>query len=120
MRPRHGDGDAALADNGAATHLYRIAQEAISNAVRHGRAKKVELSLRKGGESLSLSIKDDGAGFAADRGPASPREKSEGIGLQTMAYRAKLINAVLDVRPGRRRGVVVTCVVAGGGSIGRK
>jgi signal transduction histidine kinase len=108
---RDGDGDATIADSSAATHLYRIAQEAISNALRHGKAKKVDLSLRNGRESLPLSIEDDGVGFASEAGPARPREASEGIGLQTMAYRAKLINAVLDVRPGRRRGVVVTCSI---------
>ena len=110
-----GDGRAAACDNAAATHLYRIAQEAISNAVRHGKAKKVKLSLRNGGDGLSLSIEDDGVGFAVAGGPARPGEKSEGIGLQTMAYRAKLINAVLDVRRGARRGVIVTCSIPHGG-----
>ena len=104
--------DTGGGDNTAATHLYRIAQEAISNAVRHGGAKKIELKLRADDRSLSLSITDDGKGFAAGERAAAPHEgKRGGIGLQTMSYRAKLINGILDVRPGRGRGVVVTCSV---------
>ena len=110
------NGDAAVGGNTAATHLYRIAQEAISNAIRHGKAKKVDLELRHDGDNLSLSISDNGAGFAPGGGQTGPTENSVGIGLQTMAYRAKLINAILDVRPGPRRGIVVTCSIPGGSS----
>lgn len=108
---RQGDGEGILRDNTAATHLYRIAQEAISNAIRHGKAKRVELKLLSNGRSLDLTVADDGSGFAKETGVASSYETSDGIGLQTMAYRAKLINAILDVRPGHRRGVVVTCSI---------
>ena len=106
-----GEGDvrAAVADNTTATHLYRIAQEAISNAVRHGKARSVDLTLRTGGECFTLSIADDGVGFAGAGAPAVSDAQTEGIGLKTMAYRAKLINAILEIRPGREGGVVVTC-----------
>jgi PAS domain S-box-containing protein len=105
------DGDAVIADNVAATHLYRIAQEAVSNAVRHGKASRVELRLRAGEDGVSLWIVDDGVGLPQDAGGAGQRMKPEGIGLQTMAYRARMIGGALDVRPGAGRGVVVTCLV---------
>lgn len=105
-----GDGEAAAQDNTAATHLFRIAQEAISNAIRHGGAKKIEVRLQASDGSLALSVADDGRGFTpADDAPGHPG-KPRGIGLQTMSYRAKMINGIVDVRPGRR-GVVVTCSV---------
>lgn len=106
---RKGEGEASVPDKSAATHLFRIAQEAISNAIRHGGATKIDLQLQADGGGLSLSVVDNGAGFSDDK--ARPGESSQGIGLQTMAYRAKLINAILEVRPGSRRGVVVTCTI---------
>ena len=116
---RRGDGEGVPGDNNtAATHLYRIAQEAISNAIRHGGAKKIEVTLRAEGGSLSLSVADDGKGFDPHDGAAAPQEKPAGIGLQTMSYRAKMISGILDVRPGRRGGVVVvTCSIPRGNGL---
>jgi two-component system CheB/CheR fusion protein len=108
--------DTAVRDNLTASHLYRIAQEAISNAVRHGQARHIELTLRAGAGGTTLTVTDDGKGLAAGAAAARPHQKSEGIGLQTMAYRAKIINGILDVRPGPRRGVVVTCSIPSGAS----
>jgi signal transduction histidine kinase len=105
------DGEIAIADNNAATHLYRIAQEAISNAIRHGKARSVEMTLRSGGDCFALTIADDGSGFAEGIVPAEPGTRSEGIGMKTMAYRAKLLNAILEVRRGSEHGVVVSCCV---------
>jgi PAS domain S-box-containing protein len=103
--------DGGVGDNLTASHLYRIAQEAISNAVRHGGAKKIEVKLQIEPGSLSLSVADDGRGFEIQGDAAGPREKPPGIGLQTMSYRAKMINGILDVRPRTPRGVIVTCSV---------
>jgi PAS domain S-box-containing protein len=111
-------GNAPVRDNAVATHLYRIAQEAISNAVRHGKAKRIELSLRNDGAGLALSISDDGEGLGPKTTPVASRENPQGIGMQTMAYRAKMISAILEVRPGIRRGVVVTCSIACGSAAG--
>ena len=77
---RDGDGEAAVGDTSAATHLYRIAQEAISNAIRHGKAKEVELMLQSAGGGVSLTVADGGVGFEKEPGAPGPREKSEGIG----------------------------------------
>jgi PAS domain S-box-containing protein len=104
------EGAGALSDYTAETHLFRIAQEAISNAVRHGKAKRVKVRLRASDTRLDLSISDDGDGFKGIH-TDSHQQKSDGIGLKTMAYRARMINGVLEVKPGARGGVVVTCSV---------
>jgi PAS domain S-box-containing protein len=93
-------------DNVVATHLYRIAQEAISNAIKHGKAKTIviELSLVDD-RGLVLKISDDGVGFSeANLGGA-------GIGMHSMAYRARLIGGTLEIQPGPRGGTVVTCAI---------
>ena len=84
-------------------HLYRIAQEAVSNALTHGRAERIDISLNGAGGRGLLSVRDDGAGL--------PQEVTDqdGIGLQTMAYRSRLIGATLELRRRARGGTIVTC-----------
>jgi PAS domain S-box-containing protein len=89
-------------DVSVATNLYRIAQEAVSNAIRHGKAKSVLIQLAADDGKLTLQVRDDGKGF-----PAKP--KQTGMGLHTMRYRATMIGGSLDVRPSRPRGTVVMC-----------
>ncbi|MCX8089641.1 MAG: PAS domain S-box protein [Verrucomicrobiae bacterium] len=91
-------------DNTVANHLYRIAQEAIHNAVRHGRARSVVVSLHRQGEQARLTVADNGTGF--DRQQANGR----GMGLQIMKYRAGMIGATLDVQSAPGRGTTVTCL----------
>jgi len=94
-------------NNVAATHLYRIAQESINNAVKHGKAKNIRISLKQGGDKVALSISDDGVGFAPDakKGPGG------GMGLHIMKYRASVLDAALDVRSGGAgAGTTVTCI----------
>ena len=93
-------------DNVVATHLYRIAQEAISNSIKHGRAKTIIIELSLLSErGLVLKISDDGVGLSeANLGGA-------GIGMHSMAYRARMIGGTLDVQPGARGGTVVTCTI---------
>ena len=90
-------------DNAAATHLYRIAQEAINNAVKHGRARRIIIRLTREGEIVRLTVQDDGNGFQ----PPAPGH--HGMGLQIMKYRSEVIGAKLRVAPGAERGTVVTC-----------
>jgi two-component system CheB/CheR fusion protein len=105
------ESDAPVRDDSIATHLYRIAQESISNAVRHGKAKRIRVCLQTADHNLVLMVRDDGAGMPkSDSRSPRPKEPA-GIGLQTMAYRAKLIEGVLDVRSGTSGGVVVTCSI---------
>jgi signal transduction histidine kinase len=84
-------------------NLYRIAQEAAHNAVAHGRADKIEICLSWTDGKGSLTVRDNGVGIPEAACNAG------GIGLHTMAYRARLIGASLEVRRRTRRGTVVTC-----------
>ncbi len=89
----------------AATHLYRIAQEAVNNAVRHGRAKNIEISSKTLGTAVRLTIRDDGAGFSEPRG--------RGLGLRIMDYRARVIGGRLDIRSSPGAGTAVVCSLGG-------
>ena len=94
-----------IRNNVHATHLYRIAQEAINNAVKHGRAKRVAISLKPAGEKLALTVADNGIGFA------NAAKKNSGMGLNIMKYRAGVVGAALEVRPGvDGAGTMVACV----------
>jgi PAS domain S-box-containing protein len=84
-------------------HLFRITQEAVNNAITHGRAGRIEISLsHQGGQGL-LEVRDDGVGLP-EKEP-SP----EGIGMHTMSYRARLIRGRLEVRRSARGGTAVVC-----------
>ncbi len=89
---------APIEDETAMMHLYRIAQEAVSNAVKHGRANSIRIRVTK----TALTITDDGSGLPA-------LAKSEGMGLRIMRYRAEMVGSTLKVKNGRTKGVVVTC-----------
>ncbi len=86
----------------AATHLYRIAQEAVNNSLKHGSASRIEISLKVQREMLTLEIVDNGAGI-------SESDDRRGRGLQIMGYRAGLIGAVLSVRRAGSTGTIVSC-----------
>lgn len=90
-------------DSAIATQLYRIAQEAVANSVKHAAAQRITIGLRMRSSALVLVISDDGIGFP-DRLP-----RSEGLGLQLMRHGASLAGASFDVRPNGQRGTVVTC-----------
>ena len=86
-----------------ATHLYRIVQEAISNAIRHGQARHVTVQLTRTETGTVLEIADDGSGMSDDA------PLGRGMGLRIMRCRATLIGGNLTIRPGASRGTVVTC-----------
>ncbi|MBW0000656.1 MAG: GAF domain-containing sensor histidine kinase [Verrucomicrobia bacterium] len=92
-----------LADAKVATHLYRIAQEAISNAVKHGRAKRISVALEQSGPDVTLTIMDDGCGMAGER-PAV-----RGMGLRIMDYRAEMVGAAIRIGPAPGQGTCVSC-----------
>lgn len=99
------DSTIRLEDAEKETHLYRIAQESVNNALRHGRPRKIRLSLKRdGAEEGVLRIENDGAALTK---PAPSR--AEGIGLRVMDYRANLIGGTLHVANRMRGGVRVTC-----------
>lgn len=98
-------GTAYLHNNTAATHLYRIAQEAVSNAVKHGRASHIAITLFVGEDRVRLRIQDDGVGFPEVMG------ENQGMGVRIMHYRARIIGATLDIRSDPAGGTVITCTL---------
>lgn len=92
-------------DPTTATHLVRIAQEAVSNALRHGRPDSIHIALRAEYGLLVLEIHDDGIGIGDSPVPGA------GLGLRLMEYRASLIGGTLAVGPGDDGGTRVTCSV---------
>jgi signal transduction histidine kinase len=97
---------AFVEDNNTATHLYHIAQEAVTNALKHGKVDDIEVGLCSDEHSLTLSVRDDGVGM-----PKFP-EESGGLGLKIMRYRAGLINATLHVGAAEQGGTLVTCTLS--------
>ncbi|MFI1469261.1 HAMP domain-containing sensor histidine kinase [Streptomyces wuyuanensis] len=91
------DSDLPELDHETELVLYRVTQESLTNAARHAEARRVEVSLRRAGDTVVLDVSDDGRGI----GPAP-----EGAGIRGMRERALLIGAELDVvraaRPGTR------------------
>jgi PAS domain S-box-containing protein len=86
-----------------ALHLYRIAQEAVTNAAQHGHADNVEITLRHDGDRGLLRIEDNGGGFS----PAL--NQSKGLGLRIMHYRAQMMTGSLRIESTRPHGTAVNC-----------
>jgi PAS domain S-box-containing protein len=86
-----------------ATHLYYIAQEAVNNAIKHGKPKNVLIELTAEQDIGTLLIKDDGKGIAIVPG------NTEGMGLRIMNYRASVVGGLLEIRPGPEQGTTVIC-----------
>jgi two-component system, LuxR family, sensor kinase FixL len=98
-----------ISDNAVATHLYRIAQEAINNGIKHGKTKRVEIRLlRNDSGFIQLTATDWGKGFAKGA------SKNGGMGLQIMKYRANIIGASLNVHDSGNKGVRVVCTLKSG------
>lgn len=92
-----------LANPTQAVPLYRIAQEAVNNALKHSGASEVVVRLAQSGEGLKLQISDNGAGLK--------KTKGDGMGLQVMKHRASSIGAKLSVEAKPGRGVIVICTL---------
>ncbi len=90
-------------DSTTATQLYRIAQEATTNAVKHAHPTKIDIELARKGQRLTLAVSDDGRGFP-EKLPEPP-----GLGLRLMAHGAALIGGKFSVQRNRNGGTVVTC-----------
>jgi signal transduction histidine kinase len=99
-------------DHAAATHLYRIAQEAISNAIRHGKARRIEIHLKASEKRITLLVKDHGIGLPPAASPASNRAPApRGLGLRIMQYRAGIIGGSLAIQHDPDGGTSVVCSV---------
>jgi len=105
-------------NNTAATHLYRIAQEAVNNALRHSQADDICISLRQNESEIILEVSDNGLGIDAPDGGVATTRKNRGMGLRTMQYRAGMIGGTLHVERREAGGTLVRCVSLYGGEIG--
>jgi PAS domain S-box-containing protein len=86
-----------------AKQIYRIVQEAITNAIKHGKAKNIRIKLYLTKGKTILSVKNNGRAFQKSL------PKNKGLGLKIMKYRTDLIGGSLDIRKGKKGGTVVTC-----------
>jgi len=91
-------------DPKSATHLYRIAQEALTNAMRHGGATRIRILLNACRDGLELRITDNGRGLLDTR-----RDASDGLGLKIMRHRAQMLGGTLRLRAGAAGGTTVRC-----------
>jgi signal transduction histidine kinase len=91
-----------IADNLTATHIYLIAQEAVRNALKHGKPRKIKIGLQSNG-GVVLWVQCDGIGM-----PARPDARG-GLGLRIMRNRAAIIGAHLTIEPVEPKGTLVTC-----------
>ena len=100
------EGNVPLQDNPEAVHLFRIAQEALNNAIKHARPKLVVVALEANNGSLSLRVSDDGAGLEAN----GSKDK-KGMGFSIMQYRARMLGGTLEVLPNSPAGTTVVCSI---------
>src|SRR5206468_1254233 len=91
-----------VSEPSAATDLFRIAQEAINNAIKYGRARKIQINLVQNNGDILLTVTNDGRPFLR-------RPGSTGVGLKLMQNRARRIGAALQFSAGTRGGTVVSC-----------
>lgn len=94
-----------LNNNDSVMHLYRVAQEAINNAVKHAQASSISVTLKINDDQGELNISDNGQGI--DLSSASTQQK--GLGLRIMQHRCKLFDGELSIRAGAEKGTVVCC-----------
>ena len=96
-----------MPDHATSVELFRITQEAISNALRHGRPSTIRLSILSQPDGLRLRIMDDGVGIS------DPPNQGKGLGIRIMQYRAESIRGELRIKPAEEGGTVVTVTLPG-------
>jgi signal transduction histidine kinase len=96
-------------DNVMATHLYRIAQEAINNAIKHGRSTQIRIKLADTSETTTLTVQNNGLAIPKRRSP-----KAEGLGLRIMQYRSEMIGGSLAITSHPQRGTTLVCMIPKG------
>ena len=93
-------------DDAVALHLYRVAQEAVTNAVKHSGAKNILISLDHDKTHVCISVQDDGKGFSVEK-----RRKGTGLGLHMMRYRANALGGELKIERRKTGGMDITCKI---------
>lgn len=101
------DDQSSIRDGRVATQLYRIAQEAVTNAVKHAHASTIHILMRSQAGTTTLRVADDGVGIR------NTVPTHDGVGLRIMQHRATSVGGALTIEPGTERGTVVTCTVRG-------
>lgn len=91
-----------IADNALATNIYRVAQEAVNNACKHGKATKIEIALELKNSKGILVVSDNGSGIPKQQGYA-------GMGLKIMRYRAEIASGSLSITSGPEKGTEILC-----------
>ena len=102
-----GDERVRIEDNVVATHLFRIVQEAINNAVKHAQPRQILVRPELSNGTIRVTVQDDGVGFVA----GTPSRNGSGMGLRIMQYRAGVIDATLEVRRQEGHGTAVVCQI---------
>jgi signal transduction histidine kinase len=102
------EGDVESLGEDVQTAVYRVAQEALTNAERHAGATVVEVDLEVAGDGTELRVRDDGSGFDPGRASQAGDPATQGLGLRGMAERARLVGGELDVRSAPNGGTSVT------------
>ncbi len=92
-------------DINTATELYRIAQEAMSNAAKHSHAQQISVHVKSESDSLHVTVNDDGIGFQPKSG------NSEGMGIRIMQNRAKMIHASFEIDSRPNEGTSIRCIL---------
>ncbi len=100
-KPQFGE-DVAIDDHAVATHLYRIAQEAVQNAIKHARATRIHICLLREGESVCLTISDNGTGIARTG------INGNGMGMSNMRYRTSIAGGRLEIKQSPAGGTIVS------------
>jgi signal transduction histidine kinase len=92
----------SIEDQNTSNHLYRIAQEAVHNAIKHGKSRRIVITLATSFHNVLLTIRDYGTGMPTER-------NHSGMGLDIMRYRAGIIGGVLEIAHAEGGGTQVTC-----------
>lgn len=105
------EGPVLIFEREAAEHLYRIAQEAVNNAIRHSEASEVTIRLSQGDDETLLEVSDNGIGLPAERVDRDRRNgrDAQGLGLGIMEHRAALLGADFELKQGAPSGLVLRC-----------
>ena len=105
----HVSGEINIPDSTVSTHLFRIAQEAVINSIKHSKASQIQITIEHDGDSndITMKIDDDGVGL-----PESV-DGADGIGLRTMRYRAGMLGAMFFVESEQSKGTTIHCTISG-------
>ena len=100
----NGDSAVLIDEPAIASHLYRLAQEAVNNAIKHSGTSRIDVCLKNRAGQIELVVRDYGKGLDRDE------ESGDGLGLQTMGYRAQMLGAQFTLENSPEGGTLVRCV----------